>query len=167
MRKHFPCLAIAVQIDEQGEFDGQPLVNRSLLPLPDGPPRIPPPRDSPSAPSDADHIHVTIQVNVERQVAEIVDVVVPEENGTELLALKVRSAIPVLSRDDIEESVAVEVGHSARLAPPEIDHALAERDLLRRPYREARSGKKNNEGSRRQWIPPHDRTMMTQRPPAG
>ena len=162
MRKHLPRLAITIQVDEQGEFDGKALVNESFLPLPDCPPWIPPPRNLPLAPSDADHVHVAVHVDIEQQVAEVVDVVVPEMDGTEFLALEVRPAIPILPRDDIEESVAVEVGDGAGLVAPEIDDALAERNLLGWPYREARSGQEGSKESRRHQVPHHDRTMMTQ-----
>ena len=121
-------------------------MHRVFLPFPNGAAGIAPPCDLARSPCDADDIDVAVAVHVKQQVAEIVDVVVPEQDRAEFLALEIRPAEPVLPGDDVKEAVAIDVGHRTGLVAPKIDHVLPKRNLRGRPLGKTGGGCNSQEG---------------------
>src|SRR2546426_5183676 len=89
-------------------------------------------------PSGCYQVGITVSVDVDGQVAEIVNVILAVVQGAKLMFDPLRSCsrrpgrallVPVLARNDVELSVLVEVGHGAGLAWPEVNRVLAEVDF--------------------------------------
>ncbi len=94
-----------------------------------GLPRIAPPRHFLREPGDRHDIRIVVRVDIDHEVAEVVDVLVAEAELAEAVLrprrpirrAQGRRLVPVLARDDVEAPVAVDVGHRGRLARTRVD----------------------------------------------
>src|SRR5438128_58024 len=78
----------------------------------------------------AHDVHVAVAVDIERQVAEVVDVAVVVCKGAEFVLHPARGLVPILAGYDVEPAVAVDIGEGAGLVRPEIDLVLPEGDFV-------------------------------------
>src|SRR5207248_1668991 len=81
-------------------------------------------------PAAAHDVYVAVGIDVERQVAEVVDVAIVVREGAELVLDPARSLVPILAGDDVELAVAVHVGEGAGLIRAKINLVLAKRDFV-------------------------------------
>ena len=81
----------------------------------------------------ADHVHASIAVDVHRQVGEIVDVVVQKTHRPELVALPLLARqlfVPVLSVDDVDASVPVQIRQRRGFVGAEVQLVSPERNVF-------------------------------------
>ena len=136
LREDFLRLAVVVEIDEQRELDVEAFVDRRLpsrivLARQPALAGVAPPRHLLREPGDRHDVGIVVRVDVDHQVAEVVDVLVAEAELAEAVLRPVRRLIPVLARDDVEPPVAVDVGHRGRLAGAQVDRLDPERNIGR------------------------------------
>ena len=132
LREDFLRLAVVVEIGDDGELDVEAGMDRRGLPCLALFARlagVSPPRDLFGEPGDRHHVGISIGIDVDHQVAEVVDVLVAEAELPEAVFGPCRGLIPVLARDDVEPPVAVDVGHGRRFAGAGIDRLNLERHI--------------------------------------
>ena len=131
LRQDFRCVPVVIDVDEKSELHGRTGIDDGFLPLGAGLAGIAKPCHLPAHVADADDVRLAVAVHVQRQVAEYVDIVVQCRKAPEAVLAPGRRLVPVLSRDDVEPAVAVQVGHGARFVAAEVESVLLERDLVR------------------------------------
>src|SRR4051812_23508235 len=88
-----------------------------------------PPRDLLGEPGDPHDVRVAVTVDVDRQVTEVVVVVVGEVQLAEPVFGPRWSLVPALARDDVEPSVLVDVRDRGGLARTVVDQERTEWDV--------------------------------------
>ena len=131
LRQHLSRFAVVIQIHQEGELDGEAAIDLVLLPLATTFSRILHPPQTLGKPGAAHDVHVAVAVDIERQVAEVVDVAVVVCKGAEFVLHPVRGLVPILTGYDVELAIAVDIGEGAGLVRAEIDLVLAEGDFVR------------------------------------
>src|SRR5581483_8596376 len=132
LRQNFSRLAVVVEVDQKRELDGETVLDLVLLPFAlAAAARILVPEQSFAEPGTAHDIDVAVAVYVERQIAEVVYVVVGIVQRAELVFRPARALVPVFSGDDIRLAVAIDISHGARFAAAQVERVLLKRDLVR------------------------------------
>src|SRR3954471_8421067 len=110
-------------------------------------------------PRDPHEIRISVAIDVDRQVAEVVVVVVGEVQFAEPVSGPRWCLIPVLARDDVEPSVLVDVGDCGGLARAVIDHERTELDVGGAGRRGSDKYADNSDGHRAHmsWAPANTR----------
>jgi len=128
-------LAVVVHVGEDRELDVESFVNRRQLPLAAGLSRVAPPRDALREPRDRRNVGILVAVDVDYEVAEVIDVLIAESQLAEamrrplLRKVECRGLVPVLAGDDVEPAVAVDVGYCRGLAGAAVDCVHPEGDV--------------------------------------
>ena len=127
--KHFVGLAVVVEIHQKGELYGRAGLDHVFLPLAAGCAGVLAPEEAVREPGAAHDIDAAVAVDVERQIREVIDVVVGVRQGAEFVLDPARAFVPVLAGDDVGPAVAVDVGDGAAFVGAEIEGVLLERDV--------------------------------------
>src|SRR5688572_7036803 len=97
-----------------------------LFPRCPGLARIFEPCKSSCEPRRADDVDPTVAIYVEREIAEVVDVVVREVQLAKLMATPARRFIPILAGDNVGTPVAADVGDGAGFVRAEVQSVFFE-----------------------------------------
>ncbi len=130
-------LAVVVHVGEGRELDVESFVNRRQLPIAAGLSRIPPPRHALREPRDRRDVGIVVAVDIDYEVAEVVDVLIAESQLAEAVRypflgdVECGGLVPVLAGDDVEPAVAVDVGYCRGLAGAAVDCVHPEGDVRR------------------------------------
>src|SRR5262245_34048534 len=124
-------LAVVVEVDEKSELDRETRIDDRFGPRPAAFPWILPPRDFSRKPGHADDVGVPVAVDIERQIAEPVDVILRVVQFAELVLDPRGRFVPVLAGDNIQSAVAIDVGDRCRLTRAGIEEMDSERDVWR------------------------------------
>ena len=81
-------------------------------------------------PSHADDVDSAVGIDIERQIREIVDVVVEEAERPKAVFFPLRPLEPVLAGNDVDMAVAVEIGEGAGLVSAGIEGVGLEWDFV-------------------------------------
>ena len=109
-----------------------------------------------------DNVGVAVSVDVDCQVAQVLDVAVGIRQVAKMVldparprALRGRGGslfVPVFTRDNVQPRVPIDVGHGDALAAAQVNRVFAERDLVgadrlevRRPPNECRRGQQERQ----------------------
>ena len=89
---------------------------------------------------------MAVAVDIDRQVAEIVDVLaVPPDVANPVFRPR-RRLVPAVARHDVEPVVVIQIGEGGRLARARIDHVDREPDIGRAPLR-VQCAESDNDGA--------------------
>jgi hypothetical protein len=97
LREEFVGFAVVVQVDEECEFDRRGVFDGVVLPRLSGGAGVLIPRDAAGKPGDGDDVDAAVTIDVERKIAERVDVVVGEVQVAEPVTSPLRRLVPVLA----------------------------------------------------------------------
>src|SRR5829696_5332670 len=123
--------AIVVEVGEDSELDREAAVDGGVDPCRIGLARIAVPRDPLGEPADRDEVGAPVAIDVERKIAEGVEVVAREGNLTKAVWGPRRGLIPEIAGDDVQATIAVDVEDRCRLAGAVVDLMDDERDVRR------------------------------------
>ena len=134
LRQHFLGLTVVVDVGEHREFNVEAFVDGLDLPHLVFPCHrslawIAPPRYALGEPRDRDDVRKVVGVDVDDQIAEVVDVLIAESELPKAVLRPFGCLIPVLARNDVEPPVAVDVGDRSRLARAIVDSMNTERNI--------------------------------------
>ena len=129
LRQEVVGLAVVVEIDEEGELCGTDGVDEVFRPRAIARARILHPHDAPREVADLDDVRETVLIDVERQVAEGIDVAVLHRDRPNRPLRPTRRLVPALGRHDVEFAVLVDVGDRRRFRRPAIDEVHRELDV--------------------------------------
>jgi hypothetical protein len=124
-------LSVVVNVDQKCEFHGRDLFNDMTAPRAVAASGILPPLQAAAEPGAAYDIHVAVLIDIDRQIAEVIDIVLDELNLAKLMTRPFRAFVPILARNDVERSVGVDVGECARLARAVVYQRLLKANLRR------------------------------------
>src|SRR5262249_13841637 len=89
------------------------------------------PPDAFGEPGAADHVWIAVAVDVQNEVAEVIDVAVLEIDIAKVVFGPTRSFVPVLAGNDIELAIVIAMGEGSGLGGAEIDGDLSKGNLSR------------------------------------
>ena len=78
------------------------------------------------------NVRIAVVIDVEREVAEIVDVARDEGDLAHAVLFPLRRFVPVLSRDDVQSSILVYVGNRCRFVGSAVEQMFAKHGPARR-----------------------------------
>ncbi len=154
LRQHLARFAVVVEVGEDRELDREAAVDLGFGPRRPGPTRlgrarVAIPGDALGEPADRDEVGAAVAVDVEREIAEGVDVVAREGNFTKAVRCPRRRLIPEIAGDDVQTAIAVHVEDRGRLAGAVVDLMDDERDVRRSARAEADERDERQQADRR------------------
>jgi hypothetical protein len=129
LREHFARLSVVIEIHQESELDAVAGFDEVLLPPTPFDAGILVPPDAIAMRGGTDHVRVAVAVYVEHQIRQVLGDIAVVFDGAKLVLGPVRSFIPVLARDDIGMSVAVDVADRTGFVSTGVDQMLRERNL--------------------------------------
>src|SRR4051812_31764062 len=131
--ENFVGFAIIIEIDQESELDGKALLDGLGSPfgLPAAAAWVLPPPQGTAEPGAAYDVGMPVAINVERQVAEVIDIAVAIGDLAEAVAFPGRRLVPVFTGDNIELAVAIDVGDGGGFTGADIDLVFMEWDVGR------------------------------------
>ncbi len=130
LRKQLALLTVVVKVHQEREFDRIAVLDRVLLPLTTALSWVLHPIELAREIGATDNIDVAVAVDVDSEVAEVVDVIIGKADGAELMLDPAGTLVPVFAGDDIEFAVAVDVGDGAGFIRAQIDQVLLKGDVF-------------------------------------
>ena len=131
LRQHFEGLTVVVEIDEKRELRRTDRIDFRFDPRPACLAGILQPHDLSRKVRDLYDIRVTVAVDIDWEVAEVVDVAAVEWDVADFVLGPVRRLVPILRGKNVQPAVLVEVRDRHRFAEAGIDHVHPEGDIQR------------------------------------
>src|SRR5262249_35121316 len=129
LREQLASLAVIVEIHEKDEFAGSAAIDLMFFPHAIAAPGILHPDQALGEVRATDDIDVAIPIDIDGQIAEVIDIIVRKTERAEFVFDPARSLEPIFAGYQIELAVIVDVGYCAGLTRAQVDRVLLKRDF--------------------------------------